>query len=84
MENTINAAPRRLSTIARDIRQAWPRVYFAAAPYLDAMEYLDNINDKYMYDDARGVVRYFLANAAQFRGDKAKALKAELKQLLKG
>ena len=84
MENTINAAPRRLSTIARDIRRAWPRVYFAAAPYLDAMEYLDNINDKYMYDDARGVVRYFLANSGTFRGEAAKALKAELKQLLKG
>ena len=76
------AAPRRLSAIARDIRRAWPRVYFAAAPYLEAMQYLDNINDKYMYDDARSVVRYFLANAAQFRGDAAKALKAELKALL--
>lgn len=74
--------PRRLSAIARDIRRAWPRVYFAAAPYLEAMQYLDNINDTYMYDDARSVVRYFLANAAQFRGDSAKALKAELKALL--
>ena len=79
---TINAAPRRLSTIARDIRRAWPRVYFAAAPYLAAMEYLDIIDDVFMYDDARGIVRYFLANASTFRGDQAKALKAELKALL--
>lgn len=81
------AAPaimRPLSTIARDIRRAWPRVYFAAAPYLIAMASLNSINDKYGYDDARGIVRYFLANAAQFRGDNAKALKAELKQLLRG
>ena len=77
-------ATRPISTIARDIRRAWPRVYFAAAPYLDAMSSLNSINDRYMYDDARSVVRYFLANAAQFRGDSAKALKAELKQLLKG
>jgi hypothetical protein len=77
------AAPRRLSTIAREIRRAWPRVYFAAAPYLDAMQYLDNINDKYLYDDARSIVRYFLANAATFKGDAAKALKAELKALIK-
>jgi hypothetical protein len=84
MENTINAAPRRLSTIARDIRRAWPKMYFGAVPYIEAMEYLDNINDKYMYDDARGIVRYFLANAGTFRGEAAKALKTELKQLLKG
>ena len=82
MDNTIQAA-RPLSAIARDIRRAWPRVYFAAAPYLDAMSALNSINDKYMYDDARGIVRYFLANAAAFRGDNAKALKAELKALLK-
>jgi hypothetical protein len=79
--NTINAA-RPLSLIARDIRRAWSRVYFAAAPYLDAMSSLNSINDKYYQDDARGIVRYFLANAAQFRGDQAKALKAELKALL--
>jgi len=82
MENNTQA-PRRLSTIARDIRRAWPKVYFAAAPYLEAMQYLDNIDDKYMYEDARSVVRYFLANAAQFKGDQAKALKAELKALIK-
>ena len=81
MDNTIQAA-RPLSAIARDIRRAWPRVYFAAAPYLDAMSALNSINDKYMYDDARGIVRYFLANASAFRGDQAKALKAELKALL--
>jgi hypothetical protein len=83
MENTINAA-RPLYTIARDIRRAWPKVYFAAAPYLDAMSGLNSINDKYIFDDGRGVVRYFLANAGTFRGEAAKALKAELKQLLEG
>jgi len=82
MENNTQA-PRRLSTIARDICRAWPKVYFSAAPYLEAMQYLDNIDDKYMYEDARSVVRYFLANAAQFKGDQAKALKAELKALIK-
>ena len=82
MENsTINAA-RPLYTIARDIRRAWPKVYFAAAPYLDAMSGLNSINDKYIFDDARGIVRYFLANAGAFRGEAAKALKAELKALL--
>lgn len=82
MENkTINAA-RPLYTIARDIRRAWPKVNFAAVPYLDAMGALNSINDKYIYDDGRGIVRYFLANATAFRGDTAKALKAELKAML--
>ena len=79
--NTINAA-RPLYTIARDIRRVWPRVYFAAAPYLEAMAALNSVNDRYMYEDGRGIVRYFLANAAQFKGDPARALKAELKALL--
>ncbi len=82
MENTTINAARPLYTIARDIRRAWPKVNFAAAPYLDAMAGLNSVNDKYMYDDGRGIVRYFLANAAAFRGNTAKALKAELKALL--
>jgi hypothetical protein len=43
------------------------------------MNYKDTLTDK-LY--ARGVIRYFLANANTFRGDKAKALKNELKVLL--
>ena len=82
MENTTILAARPLSSIARDIRRAWPKVYFAAAPYLDAMAALNSINDRYIFDDGRGVVRYFLANAGTFRGEAAKALKNELKALL--
>ena len=80
-KNTINAA-RPLFTIARDIRRAWPKVYFGAVPYLEAMAALNSINDNYMYDNGRSIVRFFLANAAQFKGEQAKALKAELKALL--
>lgn len=75
---------RSLSSIARDIKRVWVKPHFGAKPYLDAMSYLDNIHDKYMYDDARSVVMYFLANASTFRGNDAKVLKAELKNLLKG
>jgi len=81
MENKTTAA-RPLYVIARDIRSAWPKVYYSAAPYLAAMAELNSINDKYMYEDGRGIVRYFLANAAQFKGDQARTLKAELKALL--
>lgn len=82
MKNNTLSAARPLYLIARDIRSAWPKVYYSAAPYLEAMAELNSINDKYLYDDGRGIVRYFLANAAQFKGEQAKALKAELKALL--
>jgi hypothetical protein len=75
---------RKISSIARDIKRVWKTPYFGAKPYLQAMEYLDDINDSYIYDDARSVIMYFLANASTFRGNDAKVLKAELKNLLKG
>jgi hypothetical protein len=76
--------PRSLYTIAREIRQNWPKVYFGAVPYLNAMGTLDSIHDTYGCDSARSVVAYFLANAATWRGPAAKAIKVELNAMLKG
>ena len=73
---------RTLSEIARDIRATWPRPYFGAVPYLRAMGELETIKDKYGYDDAKGIVLYFLSNAKTWRGDDARRIKAELKALL--
>jgi hypothetical protein len=53
-----------------------------AVPYLDAMCELNSINDNYYYDSGESVVRYFLANANTWRGEKARAVKAELKKIL--
>lgn len=76
------AARRPIYAIARDIRKAWgTKVNYAAKPYLDAMASLDGPGDSYGDDSAQSVVCYFLANANSFRGDAAKALKAELKVL---
>ena len=74
---------RSLNTIAREIRSNWVKPYFGAVPYLDAMGSLDTMQDKYYYDDARSVVLYFLANAATWKGDVARRIKAELKTMLK-
>lgn len=73
---------RPLHTIARDIQRDWVKPNFAAVPYLQAMRALESISDKYYYDSAESVVRYFLANAGQWRGDKAREIKAELKAML--
>lgn len=76
-------AGRSLSEIAREIRQDWANVNFAAAPYLDAMSELNSISDSYGADDAKTIVLYFLNNASAYRGDKAKEIKAELRAMVK-
>jgi hypothetical protein len=88
MENTIPvqsvnvvSGPRSLSAIAREIRKTWPKVYFGAVPYLDAMSTLNSINDDYICDSGKSVVLYFLSNATTWRGDDARRIKAELKKL---
>ena len=73
---------RPLYTIARDIRRDWTKVNYAAKPYLDAMASLSSINDVFYHDSGKSVVRYFLSNASTWRGDMAKAIKAELKAML--
>jgi hypothetical protein len=73
---------RPLYEIARDIRTNWPKVNYAAAPYLAAMSDLNVITDKYVCDTGASVVRYFLCNASTWRGPEAKRIKAELKAML--
>jgi hypothetical protein len=74
---------RPLSEIAAEIRKEWAKVYFGAVPYLDAMSTLTSIDDNYGCDSAKSIVLYFLSNATSWRGDAAKRIKAELKQLTK-
>jgi len=75
---------RSISAIARDIKRDWgTKINYGAKPYLEAMLDLDQITDNYMADSGKSVVLYFLANAANYRGPKARELKAELKALLK-
>lgn len=76
---------RTFAAIARDIKANWKKVYFGAVPYLDAMLTLETDNPEAMYilDSAKEIVLYFLANASTFRGEKAKELKAELRELIK-
>ena len=76
-----------VSDIAREIQKEWGGqkggVNFAARPYLDAMRTLNSFDEHFGMDSGRSIGHYFLSNASQFRGPKAKALKAELKRRLK-
>jgi hypothetical protein len=78
----IETSPRTLAAIAREIRRTWPKPYFGAVPYIDALLTLEGLNDSYGYDDARSIARYFLANAGTWRGEDARRIKAELKIML--
>jgi len=75
---------RPIHVIAREIRENWPKPYFGAVPYLQAMYSLGSIDDTYGADDAKSIVLYFLANANTWRGDVARRVKAELKAMVKG
>lgn len=74
---------RPLSVIAAEIEADWKHPYFGAVPYLGALSQLDTIEDAYGLDSARSVVIYFLSNAQTWRGEKARTIKVELKNMLR-
>ena len=81
--NTLAPQPRPIYEIVNDIHRDWKNIHYAAAPYLHAMGWLNQITDYYGLDDARSIVLYFLSNASSWHGPGAKAIKAELKAMLK-
>jgi len=74
---------RTIREIAQDIMENWNNPSPYAMPYLNGMLELISIDDKYFFDDGKSVVLYFLSNASGFRGNLARKLKAELKELIK-
>ena len=78
-EQKTNARPLKES--AKEIAADWKKPHFGAVPYLDAMKTLDSINDNYFFDIGKSIVLYFLANAGTWKGETARRIKKELKQL---
>ena len=70
---------KNISQLAYMVSKDWKKVNYAAKPYLEAMYALDTINDKFMFDSGKDIVLRFLCNASAWRGETAKAVKAELK-----
>ena len=73
--------PRAIWKIADEIVQEW-RPSLASQKYLYAMFHLGSIEDNYGLDSARTIVTYFLANVNSWRGDAAKRIKDELREIL--
>jgi hypothetical protein len=58
-------------------------IYFGAVPYLEAMFTMNSVNDNYGMDSGKSIILYFLSNANTWKGEIAKAIKAELKRRVK-
>lgn len=82
IRSLLESSYRPLSTIAQDIRKDWKNISPYAKPYLDAMADLDKVTDNYHHDTGSSVVLYFLSNAASWKGENAKRIKAELKAMV--
>lgn len=74
---------RAISQIALDIQRCWPKPSYTAAPYITAMRTLDKVEDFFMHDSARDILLRFLSNAGTWKGEDAKRIKAEIKEMLK-
>ena len=68
-----------LNQIAIEIYKDWPKVYFGAVPYLEAMATLESIKDDYFCDSGSSVVAYFLSNSSHWTGPIAREIKKELR-----
>ncbi len=83
---TVDYSKMSISKIAMLIAMDWKaqgKINYAAKPYLDAMYGLDSVSDQYGADSGRSIVAYFLSNAAQWKGETAKAIKKELNKRIK-
>lgn len=74
---------RPLYEVAEDIYATWPKPYFGAVPYLEAMTSLNSIGEDYGCDSAVSVVLYFLSNATTWKGPEARRIKAELREMVR-
>lgn len=74
---------KTISELAAEIRLNWTKPYFGAVPYLDAMSSLNDKNDSFGCDSAESIVAYFLSNATTWKGETARRVKTELKELIK-
>ncbi len=73
---------RPLYEVAREIRKDWQKVYFGAESYLKAMATMNKATEPYICDSGESIVIYFLGNANSWRGETAKRIKQELKDMV--
>jgi len=70
--------------IRRDFAEQGKKIPASAQPYLDALRTLGTVDDAYGMDSGKSIVAYLLSNLGSYKGETARAVKAELKARLKG
>ena len=72
---------RPLNVIAFEIeRECSGKSWYAPAEaYVTPLQSLTSITDHYFADDGKSIVAYAISNLTSWRGETAKAVKAELK-----
>ena len=73
---------RAVREIAQEIQGDWININDGAAIYLECMHSINKVSDMYGHDTGKSIVLYFLSNASTWRGDNARRIKNELKNLL--
>jgi hypothetical protein len=74
---------RSLASIAAEIRTSWAEPHFTAVPYIEALAHMSKVTDRYGREDGDRMVLCFLNEAVRWRGETARRIKAELRQMLK-
>lgn len=80
--NATTTEVRPLYEIAKEIRKDWKPMCPHAFAHFEGFQYATSIDEMYGYDSVKGEVLRFLSGAAQWRGEKAKAIKVELKKMV--
>lgn len=70
-----------MEAIARTKGKYWRHLFPHLAPYAEALLSLETIEDNYMFDSGRCIVGGFLSNCSTWKGETARRVKAELRQI---
>lgn len=74
---------RPLHKIGADIKQDWgARMNGAAVPYVEGLCDLHGPNDRWGVETGADAIQGFLNNAQTWRGETARRIKSELKEIL--
>jgi hypothetical protein len=80
MQGTATLTP---GDLVRIINADWANPYFGAVPYLDALEGLTTWDCSVEFESARALAPYLLNNLRTYKGETARFVKAQLKEVSK-
>lgn len=72
---------RPLHVIAKEIKKDWVKMPNYAFAHFEAFQFATRIDEMYYLDSVKSEVLYFLGNAGTWKGETAKRIKIELKQM---